>query len=296
MYLATFIVGDKEDWGIVRPELGLICPALLWLDDRAPLTLLEFIRLSGASDGKMLLPEAPLPSDQWLSLDDVELLAPIPNPARNIFCVGKNYLDHIEELNKDRNISGLNTKYPQYFTKATHTVTGPFAEISLHSNVTSQVDYEAELAVIIGKRGINIPEEEAMDYVFGYTILNDVTARDLQRNHNQWFKGKSLDGFCPMGPWIVTKDEIGDPVELNISSKVNGELRQSSNTRNMIFSIPKLISILSQGLTLEPGDILATGTPAGVGMGFDPPRFLKPGDVVRIEIEKIGYIENRFVK
>ncbi|SFQ16612.1 fumarylacetoacetate hydrolase family protein [Caldicoprobacter faecalis] len=293
MYLATFKIGDKEDWGLVRPEVGLICPAKVWVGQNAPATLLDFIRLS-ADDKKLLSYEPPLPNEQWLAIDEVELIAPIPRPVRNIFCVGKNYMDHIEEMNKD--ISGLNIQYPQYFTKATHTVTGPFADVPLHSDVTAQVDYEAELAVIIGKEGINIPEDKAMDYVFGYTIINDVTARDLQQNHSQWFKGKSLDGFCPMGPWIVTRDEIIHPVELNISSWVNGELRQRSNTRHMIFSIPKLISILSQGLTLEPGDILATGTPAGVGMGFDPPRVLKSGDVVRIEVEKIGYIENRFVE
>ncbi|MFO7296564.1 MAG: fumarylacetoacetate hydrolase family protein [Caldicoprobacter sp.] len=293
MYLATFKIGDKEDWGLVRPEVGLICPAKVWVGQNAPATLLDFIRLS-ADDKKLLSYEPPLPNEQWLAIDEVELIAPIPRPVRNIFCVGKNYMDHIEEMNKD--MPGLNIQYPQYFTKATHTVTGPFADVPLHSDVTAQVDYEAELAVIIGKKGINIPEDKAMDYVFGYTIINDVTARDLQQNHSQWFKGKSLDGFCPMGPWIVTRDEIIHPVELNISSWVNGELRQRSNTRHMIFSIPKLISILSQGLTLEPGDILATGTPAGVGMGFDPPRVLKSGDVVRIEIEKIGYIENRFVE
>lgn len=297
MYLASFKVEGKEGWGIVRPELGLICPAELWLGKSAPATLFDFIRLSCSLwDKDVLLREMPLPSERWLVMDNVELLAPIPRPDRNIFCVGENYLDHIEEINRDKDISGLNTQYPQYFTKATHTVTGPFADIRLHLGVTSQVDYEAELAVIIGKRGVDIPEDEAMEYVFGYTIINDVTARDLQRSHNQWFKGKSLDGFCPMGPWIITKDEVGQPVELNISSWVNGELRQSSNTRNMIFNIPKLISNLSRGLTLEPGDILATGTPAGVGMGFDPPKFLKPGDVVRIEIEKIGYIENRFIE
>lgn len=293
MYLATFKIGDKEDWGLVRPEVGLICPAKVWVGQNAPATLLDFIRLS-ADDKKLLSYEPPSPNEQWLAIDEVELIAPIPRPVRNIFCVGKNYMDHIEEMNKD--MPGLNIQYPQYFTKATHTVTGPFADVPLHSDVTAQVDYEAELAVIIGKKGINIPEDKAMDYVFGYTIINDVTARDLQQNHSQWFKGKSLDGFCPMGPWIVTRDEIIHPVELNISSWVNGELRQRSNTRHMIFSIPKLISILSQGLTLEPGDILATGTPAGVGMGFDPPRVLKSGDVVRIEIEKIGYIENRFVE
>lgn len=217
MYLATFKIGDKEDWGLVRPEVGLICPAKVWVGQNAPATLLDFIRLS-ADDKKLLSYEPPLPNEQWLAIDEVELIAPIPRPVRNIFCVGKNYMDHIEEMNKD--MPGLNIQYPQYFTKATHTVTGPFADVPLHSDVTAQVDYEAELAVIIGKKGINIPEDKAMDYVFGYTIINDVTARDLQQNHSQWFKGKSLDGFCPMGPWIVTRDEIIHPVELNISSWV----------------------------------------------------------------------------
>jgi 2-keto-4-pentenoate hydratase/2-oxohepta-3-ene-1,7-dioic acid hydratase in catechol pathway len=201
-------------------------------------------------------------------------------------------MDHIQELDREGKISGMATGYPHFFTKATNTISGPFDPIPLHKGITEQVDYEAELAVVIGRRGNNIPEEEAMDYVFGYTILNDVTARDMQRNHGQWFKGKSLDGFCPMGPWVVTRDEIPEPVELEISSYVNGELRQRANTRLMIYKIPRLISILSQGFTLEPGDIIATGTPAGVGMGFNPPKFLKKNDIIRVEIEKIGYIEN----
>ena len=222
----------------------------------------------------------------------VKLLAPIYNPKRNIFCVGKNYSEHIRELDPDERKKVNDAGYPAFFTKATNTVTGPYDSIPLHENLTAEVDYEAELGVIIGKRCSDIKAENAYDYVFGYTIINDVTARDLQKKHLQWFKGKSLDGFCPMGPWIVTKDEIEDPMNLNITCRVNGELRQNSNTCNMIESISSLISNLSKGLTLEPGDILATGTPSGVGMGFNPPKFLKKGDVVRIEIEKIGYIEN----
>jgi len=285
MFLISFEYNGRAGWGAVIPDKGVIYPAKEVFGVGAPDTLLEFIR-EGGRPGPFSSPE------QGIRMDQVRVLAPIPNPVRNIFCVGKNYLDHIIEFAKQDESEKKPLEHPAFFTKATNTVIGAFDDIPSHPGITDQVDYEAELAVIIGKRGINIPVNEAMDYVFGYTILNDVTARDLQKNHLQWFKGKSLNGFCPMGPWIATRDEIPEPVELSIKSWVNGELRQDSNTRRMIFDIPALISILSQGMTLEPGDILATGTPSGVGMGFDPPKFLKTEDVVRIEIEKIGYIEN----
>ncbi|MBC7122467.1 MAG: fumarylacetoacetate hydrolase family protein [Pseudothermotoga sp.] len=290
MRLATFELNGQQDWGLVNLELGLICPSKLWLGEGAPKTLLDFIRLYHDRTSSLVEPK---PSRGWLKLEEVHILAPIPRPTRNVFCVGKNYQDHVSELARVGHSTQTEILHPHFFTKATNAVTGPYSKVYLHPQVTSQVDYEAELAVIIGKGGINIPEERAIEHVFGYTILNDLTARDLQKNHVQWFKGKSLDGFCPMGPWIVTKDEITHPVELRIRTWVNGELRQDSNTKYMIFSVAKLISILSQGLTLEPGDILATGTPSGVGMGFSPPKLLKAGDVVRIEIEKIGHIENQ---
>jgi 2-keto-4-pentenoate hydratase/2-oxohepta-3-ene-1,7-dioic acid hydratase in catechol pathway len=287
--LASYEFEGQRDWGFVKPELGLICPSKVWLGEDAPETLLEFIELYHE---RFSFLKEPSPNQRWLKIEQVHIVAPIPNPVRNIICVGKNYEDHVSEMAKVGHSKETEISHPHFFTKATNTMNGPYSKVYLHPNVTSQVDYEGELAVIIGKRGINIPEEKAIEYVFGYTILNDLTARDLQKNHVQWFKGKSLDGFCPMGPWIVTKDEIGYPVELEIRTWVNGELRQHSNTKHMIFDIAKLISILSQGMTLEPGDILATGTPSGVGMGFNPPKLLKPNDVVRIEIEKIGYIEN----
>jgi 2-keto-4-pentenoate hydratase/2-oxohepta-3-ene-1,7-dioic acid hydratase in catechol pathway len=173
-------------------------------------------------------------------------------------------------------------------------VVGPTDDVQLHANVTSSVDYEAELAVIIGAGGKEIRPERAYDHVFGYTIVNDVTARDRQRNHKQWFLGKTLDSFCPMGPWITTSDEL-DPENLEVSCWVNGERRQHANTRDLIFNIPQLISTISAGLMLVPGDIIATGTPAGVGIGFSPPKFLRHGDVVAIEIGQLGRIENKFV-
>lgn len=285
MFLISYEYKGKKGWGVANPDKRVIYPANDIFGENTPNSLLGFIQ----DESTIKLDTYP---ERGLNMDQVKLLAPVSNPTRNIFCVGKNYLEHIIEIAKQDNTAQKPLEHPAFFSKATNTVIGTFDVIPSHEGITEQLDYEAELAVIIGKRGVNIPVEDAMDYVFGYTVLNDVTARDLQSNHLQWLKGKSLDGFCPMGPWIVTKDEISEPVELNISSKVNGEIRQESNTRHMIFDIPTLISILSQGMTLEPGDILATGTPSGVGKGFVPPKYLKKGDIVRVEVEKVGYIEN----
>lgn len=233
-----------------------------------------------------------------IPLREAHLLAPII-PHRNIFCVGKNYHAHAKEFSGSGFEAGAVKgqeidEYPSIFTKPATAVVGPEDTVELHANVTSCVDYEAELAVVIGKAGRNIAEENAMELVWGYTIINDVTARDRQRNHKQWFAGKSLDTFCPMGPWIVTADEV-DETNLDIKCTVNGELRQAANTRDLIFSIPKLIACLSAGMTLQPGDIISTGTPAGVGIGFNPPRFLTPGDRVEIQISGIGELANTFV-
>jgi 2-keto-4-pentenoate hydratase/2-oxohepta-3-ene-1,7-dioic acid hydratase in catechol pathway len=234
-----------------------------------------------------------------IPLADVRLRAPIAVPRRNIFCVGKNYREHAKEFSRSGFEAGAVKgaeidEYPAVFSKGPNTVVGPHDEVQLHSSVTSSVDYEAELAVVIGVGGKDIPASRAYSHVFGYTIVNDVTARDRQKNHKQWFLGKTLDGFCPMGPWITTSDEL-DPEDLEVSCWVNGERRQHANTSDLIFNIPDLISTISAGLMLVPGDIIATGTPAGVGIGFSPPKFLKHGDVVAIEISKIGKIENRFV-
>jgi 2-keto-4-pentenoate hydratase/2-oxohepta-3-ene-1,7-dioic acid hydratase in catechol pathway len=234
-----------------------------------------------------------------IPLADVRLRAPIAVPRRNIFCVGKNYREHAEEFSRSGFEAGAVKgaeidAYPAVFSKGPNTVVGPRDEVQLHANVTSSVDYEAELAVIIGIGGKDIPAERAYRHVFGYTIVNDVTARDRQKNHKQWFLGKTLDSFCPMGPWITTADEL-DPEDLEVDCWVNGEHRQHAHTSDLIFDIPHLISTISAGLALVPGDIIATGTPAGVGIGFSPPKFLKAGDVVAIEISKLGRIENQFV-
>jgi len=221
-------------------------------------------------------------------------LAPIPRPTKNVFCVGRNYAEHIAEGARAQNTKIDVTEVPVYFTKPPTAVIGPEDDIPLWPAVSTSIDYEVELAVIIGKAGINIPREQAMDHVFGYTILNDITARDLQRRHGgQYFKGKGLDGSCPLGPIVVTKDTLPDAQGTGLRSLVNGELRQSSTTAQMIFDIPTLIASLSEGLTLEPGDILATGTPSGVGYAMTPPNFLKDGDEVVCEIDGIGRLVNR---
>lgn len=225
--------------------------------------------------------------------EDVVLAAPLPTPNKNVFCVGRNYAEHIAEGERAQNIKVGITEYPVFFTKPPTAVVGPGASVPLFTHVSSQIDYEVELAVIIGKSGRDIPREKAFEHVYGYTIINDVTARDVQRRHGgQYFKGKGLDGSCPMGPWIVTADEIPNPANLGIRLTVNGAMRQNGNTSAMIFDIPTLIASLSEGLTLEPGDILATGTPSGVGYAMAPPQFLKHGDVVECEVERIGKLVN----
>ena len=236
------------------------------------------------------------PRDAGQALGAARILAPIDQPRRNLFCVGKNYHEHAAEFQKSGfDSSSLHGEHapeaPVVFTKPATSIIGPGERIPRHADVTSQLDYEAELGVVIGKAGKGISRQHAMEHVFGYTVINDVTARDLQRRHRQWFLGKSLDGFCPMGPHLVTADEI-DGGHLDIKTWVNGELRQDSNTSRFIFDIPSMIETLSAGIELQPGDVLATGTPAGVGIGFAPPRFLQSGDVVRIEIEGIGVLEN----
>jgi len=236
------------------------------------------------------------PSGPGKPLSGAPLLAPIDRPRRNIMCVGKNYHDHAAEFSKSGFDSSakageLAPEAPVVFTKAYTSVIGPGAFIPSHEAVTSQLDYEAELAVIIGKPGRGIKKSEAFDHVFGYTIVNDFTARDLQKLHRQWFLGKSLDGFCPMGPYVTTSDEV-DARSLDVKCWVNGELRQDANTSQLIFDIPTLIETISAGMALLPGDIIATGTPAGVGIGYTPPRFVRSGDVIRIDIQGLGSLQN----
>jgi 2-keto-4-pentenoate hydratase/2-oxohepta-3-ene-1,7-dioic acid hydratase in catechol pathway len=242
------------------------------------------------------LAQAALQGSGSIAISAVRLEAPLPLPRRNIFCVGRNYHAHAKELSASvfKNNNANPESWPIVFTKVPECVVGPHDDVVLPMGVSEQIDYESELAVVIGTGGRNIARAEAMGHVFGYTIVNDVTARDVQMRHQQWDLGKSFDTFCPMGPWIVTADEL-DGTRTRVRGWVNGELRQDGLTTDLIFDIPTLIETCSRGITLYPGDVIATGTPAGVGMGMTPPRYLKAGDVVRVEIDGIGAIENRFV-
>jgi 2-keto-4-pentenoate hydratase/2-oxohepta-3-ene-1,7-dioic acid hydratase in catechol pathway len=230
-------------------------------------------------------------SDEPIPLADVSLEAPV-RPPRNVFCVGRNYLEHAIEGARAAGRELKIPKVPTFFTKASTAVAAPGSELHLDPRISREYDFEAELAVVIGARCKDLSEEEALHVVFGYTALNDLTARDLQREYGQWFKGKSLDSSCPLGPWIVTPEEIGDPQELEITFDLNGVRKQQSNTAKMIFPISRLVAELSKGMTLLPGDVLATGTPEGVGFARNPPEFLANGDLLDVGIEKVGHLTN----
>ncbi|WP_211187334.1 fumarylacetoacetate hydrolase family protein [Neoroseomonas marina] len=233
------------------------------------------------------------PAGAVLPLAAVAIQAPIPRPRRNVFCVGRNYMDHVAEGDRTRGITQSEVpKYPQFFTKAGDTVIAPDALVPAHEGVTKWLDYEVELVAVIGKAGSDIPKEKALEHVFGWTIGNDVTGRDLQRRHGQWFKGKSLDRSCPLGPVIVPREDL-DAADLAIGCRINGEQRQSSRTSKMIFDVKEIIHQLSAGFTLLPGDVIMTGTPEGVGYAMQPPQTLKPGDLMELEIEGIGVLTNR---
>lgn len=293
MKFISYIYDGREDYGIL--DKGSIVPMaslLGHLGKAIPENLLEFIRIYSDSlikDFEVVLSTEDI---EKIPYDDVKVTAPIPSPRRNVFCLGKNYKDHALEMKGFTDVKTDIPEYPIYFTKVADPCIGHMDKVIVPKGYTEKVDYEVELAIIIGKDGKDIPKEKAEEYIFGYTIANDISARDIQTKHSQWFKGKSLDTFTPVGPYIVHKAQIGFPVELDISCKVNGELRQNSNTKHLIFDIPYIISDLSKGLTLRAGDIILTGTPAGVGMGFDPPKLLKSGDVVECYIEKIGTLTN----
>jgi 2-keto-4-pentenoate hydratase/2-oxohepta-3-ene-1,7-dioic acid hydratase in catechol pathway len=292
MRFATFASSDGvRQAGVVSADGTTITP-LRFPPEEAARGVLAV--LACAVEGRELPPVgAPLP------LATVVLAAPMPRPERNIFCVGKNYHDHAHEFARSgfdsAAAAGAVPDAPIFFSKVPETVSGPGDAIPIDPTVSVAIDYEAELAVIIGRGGRGIARARALDHVWGYTIVNDVTARDLQARHRQWLLAKSQDGFCPMGPWAVTADEL-DPANTRVRCRVNGELRQDANTRDLIFDIPTLIATLSAGITLRPGDIIATGTPAGVGIGFTPPRYLVSGDVVSIEIGGIGTLENPVVR
>jgi len=236
------------------------------------------------------------PKGLYVALDKIKFAAPIQDVRKNVFCVGRNYKAHIEEMAVAMNRPDPNyPKVPEFFSKPPTTIVAHGDNVERHAGYTKMLDYEAELAIIIGKTGRNIPADKALDYIFGYTIVNDVTARDAQRAHGQFFKGKSFDTFCPIGPWVVTKDEFGQPGGHKITLKVNGKIRQDSNTSDLYHGVPAIIEALSGALTLEAGDIIATGTPSGVAAGMQPPKWLKVGDVMDVEIEGIGVLTNKIV-
>ena len=262
----------------------------------APPTLLDLIR-SGAEVWRATVERVAVrltdgPSVRTHAFDEVRWHAPIPRPPKNIVCLGLNYASHIRETTSpDRAMK--TPEVPVFFTKAPTSVTGPFDPIPWDRSATAQIDYEAELGVVVGIGGKNVPRASALTHIFGYTIVNDVSARDLQFSHKQWFKGKSLDGFCPMGPVVVTADEFGDPQAKRITLRLNGETRQDATTGDMLFPIATIVEQLSRGMTLEAGDLIATGTPEGVGLGRTPPDYLREGDVIETEIEGIGTLRNR---
>ena len=279
-----------------RPGLWLDRGRIADLSGVAP----SLVALIAGGEAAMAAARKAAESGPFLDAKDVELQAPIPRPAKNVFCVGRNYFDHIVEGAKVRGETmpalGLDVpKVPTFFTKAPTTVNRPGGGVRLDSGLTTLLDYECELAVVIGKGGRDIPADRAYEHVFGYTVVNDITARDLQKAHGQFFKGKTLDTTCPMGPWIVDSHEIGDPTTLVLSLTVNGEERQRAPASLMIFDIPAIIASLSAGLTLEPGDIIATGTPAGTGFAMEPPQGLKAGDLVVASIDRIGDLESPIV-
>lgn len=289
MRIATYMHGDRHQVGLVSED-GQSLETLEVAPEVARLGVLGLIQTYG--DAAQI---AAVPRSAPIALDSVRLLAPIPRPQRNIFCVGRNYHAHAKELSGSV-FKASNTDpaaWPIVFTKVPETVIAHGDDVILPVGITDQVDYEAELAIVIGKGGKNISQAEAMNHVWGYTIVNDVTARDVQMRHQQWDLGKSFDTFCPMGPWLVTADSL-DASNTRVRCWVNDELRQEGHTRDLIFDLPTLIETCSRGITLYPGDVIATGTPAGVGMGFNPPRYLKAGDRVRIEIDGIGTLENAF--
>ncbi|TWA61953.1 2-keto-4-pentenoate hydratase/2-oxohepta-3-ene-1,7-dioic acid hydratase in catechol pathway [Azospirillum baldaniorum] len=290
MRFVTFQHDGRRKVGVIDPDTQRVWRIESVLGEPVR-DMLDLIRRYDAAKGEMTLGSVGIP------LTDVRVDAPIPRPDRNIFCVGKNYHDHAHEFTRSGFDAGSKVaadaipEAPIFFTKPPETVIANGDPIRYPHGVSDSLDYEAELGVVIGKGGRGITKAEAYDHVFGYVIINDMTARDWQSRHKQWFLGKSFDTFCPMGPWLATADEV-DAANLALRCWVNDELRQNANTRDLIFDIPTMIETLSAGITLYPGDIIATGTPAGVGIGFNPPKFLKPGDRVTIEIDGLGRLSN----
>lgn len=295
MKFLTFRADGRQQVGVVIRDDKVLSLTDVWRTPCAPTDVAGLIALGdeGLAKVRALIAAADSHASAVHALNGLTLLAPIPRPAKNVFCIGRNYRAHIEEGNRARGRDPNDfPKVIEVFTKPPTAVVGTGATVLRHEGLTNQLDYEVELGIVIGKPGAYIAREHALEHVFGYTIINDVTARDLQAAHGQWFKGKSLDTSCPIGPYVVHACAIPDPHQLRLEMSVNGEPRQDSSTSDLLFKIEDIIAQLSAGLTLEAGDIIATGTPAGVGMGLVPPRFLQKGDVMQARIEGLGVLTN----
>ena len=287
MKIAAFLHQGQPAVGIVSADLASVQPFDMSAAERALGALPVIERLADGRGLPALLPA--------IAMSALRLTAPLPKPRRNIFCVGKNYFEHAREFagsgfDSSAKSGGDIPAFPIYFSKVPESVVGPDAAVQMPA-ASSAIDYEAELTVVIGKGGKGISKADALKHVWGYTIINDVTARDWQGRHSQWLLGKSFDTFCPMGPWLVSADEL-DGTNTRVRCYVNDELRQDAATTDLIFDIPTLIETLSAGITIYPGDLIATGTPVGVGIGFKPPKYLKSGDMLRVEIDGIGALSN----
>ncbi|MBM3580520.1 MAG: fumarylacetoacetate hydrolase family protein [Alphaproteobacteria bacterium] len=294
MRLVTFAQGKTVSIGVLDGQNDRVIDLVRAAGVAPDMTAFVALGKKGLALARAALRNAP--KKAVVPIRKAKLLAPFPSPRRNILCVGKNYHDHVQELNRSGFDGAAKPSIPEFpivFTKVTTSVIGPGATIPAHLDPTASVDYEGELTVVVGPGGRNISKANAFKHVYGYTIINDVTSRTQQQRYGQWFLGKSLDGFCPMGPWLVTADEVGDVTEIGLETRVNGELRQKAKVSDLIFDIPTLIEAISLGRTLEPGDLIATGTPSGVGLGFKPPKFLKKGDKVSIAFDRVGTLENK---
>jgi 2-keto-4-pentenoate hydratase/2-oxohepta-3-ene-1,7-dioic acid hydratase in catechol pathway len=295
MKFVTFDANGQERLGVVDAKRGIL--DLQKASSALPASMIAFIEAgqSALDEAKKVVSSA-ADKPGWLPLQGTKLYAPIPHPRKNIFCIGRNYKAHIEEGARARNIPVKFPPVPEIFSKPFTTVIGPEANVKRHAKNTNQLDYEVELAIVIGKVTTDISQAQALDHIFGYTVFNDVTARDKQAAHGQWFKGKSFDTFGPMGPCIVTKDEFGDPSGHRITLRVNGETRQDSNTSDLLFNVPAIVESVCASLTLHPGDVIATGTPSGVALGMTPQKFLNVGDIMEAEVEGIGVLRNKVVE
>lgn len=294
MYFLTYKYKNIEHIGVLNKKQNKICNIEEFfqkLGKTSPKNMIELIETLSDDDINSI-EKSILNFKDCIELEKAEILAPIPYPKRNIICLGKNYMEHISEVKNLKNVWSDIPSKPIYFSKIASPAIGHMDKIDSHSDIVKELDYEVEFAVIIGKKCKNVKKSVAENYIFGYSIANDISARDIQTNHVQWFKGKSFDTFCPMGPYIVNKKSIPYPPQLEIKSYVNKELRQDGNTNQLIFDISTIISDISAGITLHPGDIILTGTPAGVGAGFNPPKYLKSGDIIECSIQNIGTLIN----